>query len=227
MQPMNINITNSKETSETDDYSEFEKYIIKNNIQLSKENKELRIQITDLEKQNSEHESENDKYDERIRYMRGLMHNLYSLKEMSISVKNNWEEYVKKSNKLFLKYNQIDGNNGLINKIIAIYIVNLIIILLIDILFNDNYIILIKMIIYNSTTIGLFSTIYKKYIINDNLYKVYWCQNSKKIIIKYNEEYYNLKKLQDDLENQTKEKMKEINELEKTCVGVSVMIDNV
>ena len=227
MQPMNINITNSKETSETDDYSEFEKYIIKNNIQLSKENKELRIQITDLEKQNSEHESENDKYDERIRYMRGLMHNLYSLKEMSISVKNNWEEYVKKSNKLFLKYNKIDGNNGLINKIIAIYIVNLVIILLIDVLFNDNYIILIKMIIYNSATIGLFSTSYKKYIINDNLYKVYWCQNSKKIVIKYNEEYYNLKKLQDDLENQTKEKMKEINELEKACVGVSVMIDNV
>jgi FtsZ-binding cell division protein ZapB len=227
MQPMNINITNSKETSETDDYSEFEKYIIKNNVQLTKENKELRLQIADLEKQNSEHESENDKYDERIRYMRGLMQNLYSLKEMSISVKNNWEEYVKKSNKLFLKYNQIDENNGLINKIIAIYIVNLIIILLIDILFNDNYIILIKMIIYNSATIGLFSTSYKKYIINDNLYKVYWCQNSKKIIIKYNEEYYNLKKLQDDLENQTKEKMKEINELEKACVGVSVMIDNV
>jgi len=227
MQPMNINITNSKETSEIEDYSEFEKYIIKNNIQLTKENKELRIQIADLEKQNSEHESENDKYDERIRYMRGLMHNLYSIKEMSISVRNNWELHAKKTNKLFLKYNQIDGNNGLINKIIAIYIVNLIIILLIDVLFNNNYIILIKMIIYNSTIIGLFSTSYKKYVINENLYKIFWCQNSKKIVMKYNEEYYNLKNLQDDLENQTKEKMKEINELEKACVGVSVMIDNV
>ena len=58
---MNINITNSKETSETEDYSEFEKYIIKNNVHLTKENKELRLQITELEKQNSEHESENDK----------------------------------------------------------------------------------------------------------------------------------------------------------------------
>jgi len=227
MQPMNINITNSKETSETEDYSEFEKYIIKNNIQLTKENKELRIHIADLEKQNSEHESENDKYDERIRYMRGLMHNLYSLKEMSISVRNNWELHAKKTNKLFLKYNQIDGNNGLINKIIAIYIVNLIIILLIDVLFNDNYIILIKMIIYNSATIGLFLTSYKKYVINENLYKIQWCNRSKKIVMKYNEEYYNLKNLKDDLENQTKEKMKEINELEKACVGVSVMIDNV
>ena len=227
MQPMNINITNSKETSETEDYSEFEKYIIKNNVHLTKENKELRLQIAELEKQNSEHESENDKYDERIRYMRGLMHNLYSLKEMSTLVRNNWELHAKKTNKLFLKYNQIDGNNGLINKIIAIYIVNLIIILLIDVLFNDNYIILIKMIIYNSATIGLFSTSYKKYVINENLYKIQWCNRSKKIIMKYNEEYYNLKNLQDDLENQTKEKMKEINELEKACVGVSVMIDNV
>ena len=47
-----------------------------------------------------------------------------------------------------------------------------------------------------------------------------------KIVMKYNEEYYNLKNLQDDLENQTKEKMKEIYDLEKTCVGVSVMINN-
>ena len=224
MQPMNINITNSKETPETEDYSEFEKYIIKNNIQLTKENKELRLKITELEKQNSEHESENDKYDERIRYMRGLIHNLYSLKEMSTSVRNNWELHAKKTNKLFLKYND---TNGLINKIIAIYIVNLIIILLIDVLFNDNYIILIKMIIYNFTIIGLFSTSYKKYVINENLYKIQWCQKSKKFVIKYNEEYYNFKNLQDDLENQTKEKIKEINELEKTCIGVSVMIDNV
>lgn len=224
---MNINITNSKETSDTDDYSEFEKYIIKNNVHLTKENKQLREQITELEKQNNEHESENDKYDERIRYMRGLMHNLYSLKEMSISVRNNWEEHAKKSNKLFKKYNDIDGIDGLSNKIIAIYIANLIIILLIDVLFNNNYIILIKMIIYNSAIIALFSTSYKKYIINDNLYKIFWCQKSKKIVMKYNEEYYNLKNLQDNLENQTKEKMKEINELEKACVGVSVMIDNI
>lgn len=230
MQPMNINITNSKDTSEIEDYSEFEKYIIKNNVYLTKENKQLREQITELEKQNNEHESENDKYDERIRYMRGLMHNLYSLKEMSASVRNNWEEYANKSNKLFLKYNGVDcisGTNGLINKIIVIYIVNLIIILLIDVLFNNNYIILIKMIIYNSAIIGLFSTSYKKYIINENLYKIQWCNRSKKIVMKYNEEYYNLKNLQDDLENQTKEKMKEIDELEKSCVGVSVMIDNV
>ena len=83
------------------------------------------------------------------------------------------------------------------------------------------------MIIYNSAIITLFSTSYKKYIINDNLYEIFWCQKNKKIVMKYNEEYYNLKNLQDDLENQTKEKMKEINELEKACVGVSVMIDNV
>ena len=221
---MNINITNSQENPDTDDYSEFEKYIVKNNILLTKENKQLRDKITELEKQNNEHESENDKYDERIRYMRGLIHNLYALKEMSSSVRNSWEEHSKISNKLFKKYNDIDE---LINKIIIIYIVNLVIILLIDVLFNNNYIIVIKMIIYNSIIIGLFSTNYKKYVINDNLYKIYWCEKNKKITMNYNEEYYNIKNLQDDLENKTKEKIKEINELEKACVGVSVMIDNV
>ena len=224
MQPMNINITNSKETTETEDYSEFEKYIIKNNIYLNQENKQLRVQITELEKLNNEYESENDKYDERIRYMRGLMHNLYSLKEISIVVKNNWEEYVKRYNKLFNKYNEIDFS---INKIIAIYIFNLATILIIDILFNNIYVFLIKMIIYNIIIITLFLTSIKKFIINENLYKVQWCWNKKKFLIIYNEEYYNIKNYLDNLEYETKEKMKEINELEKSCVGVSVMIDNI
>jgi FtsZ-binding cell division protein ZapB len=224
MQPMNINITSSKENSESEDYSEFEKYIIKNNLQLTKENKQLREQIVELEKKNDENESENDKYDERIRYMRGLMHNLYSLKEMSASVRNNWEEYSKKSNKLFNKYYEIDGT---INKIILIYITNLVLILLIDLLFNSNYIIIIKMIIYNSAILGLSTTNFKKNIINQNLYYIYWCNKNNKIIMRYNDEYYNIKNYLQDLEVQTKEKMKEINELEKASVGVSVMIDNI
>lgn len=222
---MNINITNSKETSETEDYSEFEKYIIKNNIQLTKENRQLRDQIKNLEEINNDNENEIDKYDERIRYMRALMHNLYSLKEMSTEVRNNWTEYANKCNKLLNKYCNIDFT---INKIMAIYTVNLILILLIDILFNNNnYIIFIKIIIYNFIIIILFTTKFKKFIINENLYKIYWCNENYKLIIKYNSEYYNTKNLQYDIENKTKQKMKEIEELENSCVGVSVMIDNI
>lgn len=48
MQPINVNITNTKETSKTEDCSNFEKYIIKNNIHLTKENKQLREEIKNL-----------------------------------------------------------------------------------------------------------------------------------------------------------------------------------
>lgn len=222
MQPMNINITSSKENTETEDYSEFEKYIIKNNIQLTNENKELRKQISTLEKQNNEQESEIDKFDERIRYMRGLLHNLYILKEMNLNVKNNWENYVKNYNKVFKLYHSTD--NYLKNLFIT-YILNITIILFIDFIliniYSNKFMIIFKMIIYNIFLMILF----KKIIINNNLYKIYL--KNKNFQIKYNDEYYKIKKDQESLELETKETMKEINELEKSCVGVSVMIDNI
>lgn len=222
MQPMNINITSSKENTETEDYSEFEKYIIKNNIQLTNENKELRKQISTLEKQNNEQESEIDKFDERIRYMRGLLHNLYILKEMNLNVKNNWETYTKNYNKVFKLYHSTDNY---LKNLFIIYILNIIIILFIDLVFNNNiynnkFILIFKMIIYNMFLIILFNK-----FINNNFYKIYW--KDKKIQIKYNDEYNKIKKDQESLELETKETMKEINELEKSCVGVSVMIDNI
>ena len=92
---------NPNETIESSEITEFKKYIIKNNILLINENKELRKQIAELEKEKNDFEIENDKYDERIRYMRGLLHNLYSLKEMSIEVRDNWEKYSKNYNRVF------------------------------------------------------------------------------------------------------------------------------
>lgn len=223
--PLNINISSASENSSNSsvDYSEFKDYIIKNNIHLTEENKELRKCIIDLEKQNLEQESENDKFDERIIYMRGLMHNLYSLKEMSSSVSKNWKEYTNNYNVFFQKYNKIEIS---IFKIASIYITHLTIILLIDIVSKNKYIVIFKTFIYNILLMGLFTLIYSKYIPN-SLYKVNWCKKYNKFIIKYNEEYYNMQNLQNDLINKTKEMTKEINELEKTCVGVSVMIDNV
>lgn len=223
--PLNINISSASENSSNSlvDYSEFKDYIIKNNIHLTEENKELRKCIIELEKQNLEQESENDKFDERIIYMRGLMHNLYSLKEMSSSVSKNWKEYTNNYNIYFQKYNKIEIS---IYKIVSIYITHLTLILLIDIVSKNKYIVIFKTFVYNILLMGLFTLIYSKYIPN-SLYKVNWCKKYNKFIIKYNEEYYNMQNLQNDLINKTKEMMKEINELEKACVGVSVMIDNV
>ena len=223
--PLNINISSASENSSNSsvDYSEFKDYIIKNNIHLTEENIELRKCIIELEKQNLEQESENDKFDERIIYMRGLMHNLYSLKEMSSSVSNNWKEYTNNYNVFFQKYNKIEIS---IFKIASIYITHLSLILLVDIVSKNKYIVVFKTLVYNILLMGLFTLIYSKYIPN-SLYKVNWCKKYNKFIIKYNEEYYNMQNLQNDLINKTKEMTKEINELEKACVGVSVMIDNV
>jgi hypothetical protein len=83
---MNININttqkemnenNNKETENVninEDYSEFQKYIIKNNIYMQSKNAQLKERIKSLEEINTDNETEIDKYDERIRYMRGLLH---------------------------------------------------------------------------------------------------------------------------------------------------------
>ena len=87
---MNINIAPNND-SITTDYSEFKDYIIKNNLSLTDENKKLREKIIELEKENLEMEN----YDEKIRYMRGLLHNLYELKEKSLKICKTYVEFSK------------------------------------------------------------------------------------------------------------------------------------
>ena len=77
--PININI--SKDTIPTSDkYNEFKEYIIRNNIELQNELKETRDLVKVLEADILEKENTEDKYDTRTRYMKGLLQNLYELK---------------------------------------------------------------------------------------------------------------------------------------------------
>ena len=119
--PFNINITGSGENlgNLSNEPSEFKDYIIKNNINLTNENKELRIKISELEKEICDHETENDKYDERIRYMRALMQNLYILKVMSKNTTDVCLKYYDKQSELFKKYSKIEY---ILNKNFQIYI---------------------------------------------------------------------------------------------------------
>lgn len=213
---------NKSETLEFSESSEFKKYIIKNNIQLTNENKELRERIAELEKEKNELETENDKYDERIRYMRGLLHNLYSLKEMSIEVKDNWEKYSKNYNKLFNKYIKIEK---LIGNIFQLYIMNLLLILFIDQILFGTFILFFKVIFYNVISIVIMFKS-KKYIFNEQLFHF---KLSKKNLftIEFNNDFTNIHFGQLELAKETNMKMIDIKELEKSCVGVSVMIDNV
>ena len=238
MQPVNININDTRNSSKDiskdinnkdvnnkeEDYSEFQKYIIKNNIHLTNENKELRDKIKLLEEINSDNLNEIDKYDERIRYMRGLLHNLYTLKELSMEVKDGWENYVKEYYKIIKEYTLIEKY---ITKIFQIYIFYLFIILSIDKVIFGGWIMYFKLIFYNLIVIlGIYYTDKKNDIIVNKPFLIKYCEKGLfKIEFKHNIEDISMKQV--DLLKKTNEKKKEIKELEDSCVGVSVMIDNI
>lgn len=91
--PININITDFKETNEI--YNEFNDYIIKNNIALQKENKEHISRITELNKNIENFQENEDKNDNRTNYLRGLLNNLNELKsdykKVSVLTDNKFE----------------------------------------------------------------------------------------------------------------------------------------
>ena len=93
--PININITNDDndfehdDTNKLTDLSQYKEYIIKTNIILQNESKELRDKIKDLETEISNNESEQDKNDNRIRYMKGLINNINEIKNLYIKLYEN------------------------------------------------------------------------------------------------------------------------------------------
>lgn len=86
--PININITsNGEDLQVPNEYNEFREYIIKNNIALQEEVKSKTITIKELEEKVQEQEREEDKYDTRLRYMKGLLQNLNGLKGLYLQIK--------------------------------------------------------------------------------------------------------------------------------------------
>ena len=77
-------VINGDKTKEI--FNEFKDYIIKKNLSLDDEVKELRIENKELQVKIDELEDENDRYDERKRYERGLMHTLYDMKKKSMEL---------------------------------------------------------------------------------------------------------------------------------------------
>lgn len=88
--PININISKDN-TTENQDYNEFKDYIIKNNVELQKELKQNIEQVKTLEATVAEKEAEEDKYDTRIRYMKGLLQNLNQVRELHSQIKTKSE----------------------------------------------------------------------------------------------------------------------------------------
>ena len=77
--PISINISNESNFTE-DEYSEFKKYIVINNISLQKEVRESISKIKELEAQIQKQETSEDNYETHITYMKGLLQNLNELR---------------------------------------------------------------------------------------------------------------------------------------------------
>lgn len=139
--PINITISSNDE-SKNNPYDEFKKYVIINNIELQKELKTNIQTIKNLEAIVSEKETEEDKYDNRVRYMKGLIQNLNELKLEYSYLENKENEKNKLTNKFI---------NDLRNKhtIIYMYSLGLFISNIIRqyciYLFNNNYYIIINL----------------------------------------------------------------------------------
>lgn len=119
--PVTINIESKDKTSSEKDknYNEFKEYVIKNNIILQDN---IQLKQTKIEELNStviEQEQEIDKYDTRIRYLKGLLQNLNELRNLYNKIKTKSDikiDIIKNHNKTTKKINyHINGLLGVGN----------------------------------------------------------------------------------------------------------------
>lgn len=196
-----INITINTDKSNDLDHSEFgetykeyKEYIITNNIFLQKQRLVDLKQIKDLESQVTLKEEEEDKNDNRIRYMKGLIQNLLEIKNFYIKLNY---KYKNLSDIYNLIYNEITIINykfllysSLLN--ICIYLLNF-----------DNNIInkYINLFIYNSLIFAIIvylinklSLVYKK---NQNINNEITNNKIKNIVQEIKDQKSEIKKLED------------------------------
>lgn len=87
-QPININIQGDNDVDKTPAKDSYKDYIIETNMQLREENLKLREDINQANNTINESEQEQDKYDNRVRYMKGLLNNLVIIKNNYIKIYN-------------------------------------------------------------------------------------------------------------------------------------------
>ena len=161
--------------------NEYKEYIIKNNIHLTIENKNLLKEINEKNQVIDDLEKENERYDESKRYEKGLMHNLYEMKNKSQEQIKLYEEQINIKNKLSDNINNFTKN---ILKTFKYYIIYYIFQLIIFNLFDlISFYTLFIIIIINISSIILFKYLdleinLKDIMDSDEIYE----KNMKKII---------------------------------------------
>ena len=96
--PININISKDNASYDNNEYSNFKDYIIKNNVILQEENKQYILTISSLKENIESYQEVEDKYDNRMRYMKGLLQNLNELKKDYFKITLKTEEKNKNLN---------------------------------------------------------------------------------------------------------------------------------
>ena len=193
-QPLNITINGSEENPKKEEHI-FENYVLCMNQKLHKENETLMNDLKNIQYENEKLEEEIEKEEKSKTYMKGLMHNLYDMKQKSskivglrkdISIK--WDKFLK--NDFFNQLKQYELNS--ITSYYVIYFAISVIFLMLYCFFwmNNNMCLFFTFIIINLSYI--FKTL------------EFCKEKHAKIINKYN-----------DLVNITKSYEKEIDELKK------------
>jgi len=116
--PIPVQIRNSKDNNLIDEEKELKdikSYVILNATKLDKENRENLNKIKELEKIIVVKEEEEDKNDNRMRYIKGLMQNLILIKDFYIEQNKNW----KNLNKI---YDQFNNNILKFNRNSSLYV---------------------------------------------------------------------------------------------------------
>ena len=213
--PFNININGSDTEVDNTELNNYKDYIIQSNKILINENNTLRIKLDEVNREASEKEDEIDKYDEKIRYMRGLLQNLYLLKEKSTILKNKWEKHTK-------NYCKINNKYLIINGIFNFNIYTLLVFYCINTIYTKRLNSLVLFMFYQSVSFMLINIQQK--IMNKN--NICFFTNKQIINTNLNNNVNTFNNEHTILIDESKQESKEIEDLERGTVGVSQLIDN-
>ena len=206
MSERNQIIINGKEVKDDEDNNtNCQDYIISTNKRLQNEVNEMKSEINELNNTNNDLEEEISKEEQRRTYMKGLMHNLYDMKQKSYlmigiydNLLNEYTIYTDKQNKNKYIYSNISIE---IFAIILFHIIPLLSYILHIINFSQFILIMSHQIIPVPILI---------YIIN----------NRNEI------EYPMIEKIYKDSKNELKESKKEIDEIDSSCRCLDDYIDD-
>jgi len=120
-EPLNITINGKDIDDDKDNNTNCQDYIITTNKRLQKEVIEMKTELNELNNTNNDLEEEVSKEEQRRTYMKGLMHNLYDMKQKSYSMfeiydnlLNEYKIYIDVQNKNKYIYSDISNEQFVI-----------------------------------------------------------------------------------------------------------------